>query len=145
MTSDIAKRQRTVPSAKAYDFNWRMPVAAHLMKGAVFDRYDEYNGSLEQGCEVKVDEFGFFIYWKSENGEGQVLELSQVSDVRTGSKPKVSCAVSCSSLFLVGFASVVVDCRLFALIVVLCFKIAFYSSYCKGSNVLSATLRYLHL
>ncbi|PAA58432.1 hypothetical protein BOX15_Mlig025183g1, partial [Macrostomum lignano] len=56
--------------------------------GAVFDRYDEYNGSLEQGCEVKVDEFGFFIYWKSENGEGQVLELSQVSDVRTGSKPK---------------------------------------------------------
>uniref|UniRef100_A0A1I8FLU0 PH_14 domain-containing protein n=1 Tax=Macrostomum lignano TaxID=282301 RepID=A0A1I8FLU0_9PLAT len=61
-----------------------------LDEGAVFRsvRY-EYNGSLEQGCEVKVDEFGFFIYWKSENGEGQVLELSQVSDVRTGSKPKL--------------------------------------------------------
>ncbi|KAF6769154.1 hypothetical protein AHF37_11367 [Paragonimus kellicotti] len=41
MTSDIAKRQRTVPSAKAFEFNWRRPVPDVLQKGAVFDRFDE--------------------------------------------------------------------------------------------------------
>nr|QNT60760.1 phospholipase C beta [Dugesia japonica] len=39
-------------------------------------------------CLVKVDEYDFLFYWKSEPGEGQVLDLSQVSDVRYGSKPK---------------------------------------------------------
>lgn len=41
MSSDIAKRQRTVPSTKAYDFVWRRPVPAALQEGAYFDRYDE--------------------------------------------------------------------------------------------------------
>lgn len=41
MSSDIAKRQRTVPSTKVYDFVWRRPVPAALQAGAYFDRYDE--------------------------------------------------------------------------------------------------------
>ena len=41
MTSDIAKRQRTVPSSKAFEFNWRQPVSDDLINGAYFDRYDE--------------------------------------------------------------------------------------------------------
>ncbi|OON20455.1 Phosphatidylinositol-specific phospholipase C, X domain protein [Opisthorchis viverrini] len=61
MTSDIAKRQRTVPSAKAFEFNWRRPVPDVLQNGAFFDRLDE---------------------------DSQLLELSQISDVRAGSKPK---------------------------------------------------------
>ena len=40
------------------------------------------------GC-VRVDEYGFFIYWKSEGREGDVKELSQVNDIRGGELPKV--------------------------------------------------------
>ncbi|KER27985.1 hypothetical protein T265_05106 [Opisthorchis viverrini] len=88
MTSDIAKRQRTVPSAKAFEFNWRRPVPDVLQNGAFFDRLDEETGTLETDCFVRVDPDGFFIYWKTENSDSQLLELSQISDVRAGSKPK---------------------------------------------------------
>ena len=37
----------------------------------------------------RVDEYGFFIYWKSEGREGDVKELSQVNDIRQGELPKV--------------------------------------------------------
>ena len=36
-----------------------------------------------------MDEYGFFIYWKSEGSEGEVKELSQVNDIRGGEMPKV--------------------------------------------------------
>lgn len=42
----------------------------------------------EPGALFKVDEFGFFIYWKSDNRDGQVLELCQVNDIRAGGVPK---------------------------------------------------------
>ena len=35
-----------------------------------------------------MDEFGFFIFWKSEGREGDVKELSQVNDIRIGELPK---------------------------------------------------------
>lgn len=70
--------------AKQYDFNWRREVPEALMNGALFDRYDEDTATLEQNCLFKVDEYGFFIYWKSEGRDGSVLELSQVNDVRKG-------------------------------------------------------------
>ena len=38
---------------------------------------------------VRCDEYGFFIYWKSEGREGDVKELSQVNDIRDGELPKV--------------------------------------------------------
>ncbi|CAL8095940.1 unnamed protein product [Calicophoron daubneyi] len=88
MTSDIAKRQRTVPSAKAFEFNWRRAVPDVLQKGAMFDRFDDETGTFEPDCFVRVDPDGFFIYWKTESSESQILELSQISDVRAGSKPK---------------------------------------------------------
>ena len=37
-----------------------------------------------------MDEYGFFIYWKSEGREGDVKELSQVNDIRCGELPKVT-------------------------------------------------------
>lgn len=76
--------------AKAFDFQWRIPVPERLQKGDVFDRWDEESSALESGCLVKVDEFGFFIYWKSEGKEGQVLEISQVNDIRLGLPPKIN-------------------------------------------------------
>ncbi|XP_070577889.1 1-phosphatidylinositol 4,5-bisphosphate phosphodiesterase beta-4-like isoform X4 [Ptychodera flava] len=70
--------------AKLYDFQWQIEVPEHLQKGANFDRWDEDSCSVEAQCLYQVDDYGFFIRWKSDGRDGQVLELSQVSDVRKG-------------------------------------------------------------
>ena len=46
MTSDIVKRQRTVPVAKVHELNWQRPVPDRLLNGAYFDRFDEVCGPL---------------------------------------------------------------------------------------------------
>lgn len=76
--------------AKQFEFQWQIPVPEYLQNGAIFDRWDEESGTLEPKCLVKVDEYGFFIYWKSEGREGQVLEISQVNDIRLGLAPKIN-------------------------------------------------------
>lgn len=76
--------------AKQFEFQWQIPVPEYLQNGAIFDRWDEESGTLEPKCLVKVDENGFFIYWKSEGREGQVLEISQVNDIRLGLAPKIN-------------------------------------------------------
>uniref|UniRef100_A0A8B9JU25 1-phosphatidylinositol 4,5-bisphosphate phosphodiesterase n=1 Tax=Astyanax mexicanus TaxID=7994 RepID=A0A8B9JU25_ASTMX len=43
---------------------------------------------VSTGCLFKVDEFGFFLTWKSEGKEGQVLECSLINSVRVGAVPK---------------------------------------------------------
>jgi phosphatidylinositol phospholipase C beta len=73
--------------SKAYNFDWQIEVPTRLLKGDYFDRWDEENGSLEQNCLFRVDSYGFFIYWQSEGRDGQVIELSQVSDIRPGKAP----------------------------------------------------------
>ena len=70
--------------SKTYNFDWQIEVPARLLKGDYFDRWDEENGSLEQNCLFRVDNYGFFIYWQSDGRDGQVIELSQVSDIRPG-------------------------------------------------------------
>lgn len=82
--------------AKSFGFQWQRPVPDTLLQGSRFDRWEEISqnglrteiGVYEPGCFVKVDAYGFFIYWKSDGKEGQVIECSQVSDVRVGSAPK---------------------------------------------------------
>ena len=32
----------------------------------------------------RVDEFGFFLHWQGEGEEGEVLEISQINDIRVG-------------------------------------------------------------
>ncbi|CAG5116721.1 unnamed protein product, partial [Candidula unifasciata] len=76
--------------AKQFEFSWRIPVPEVLQTGCVFDIWDEEYSVYESNCMVKVDEYGFFICWKSEGREGQVLECSQVNDIRLGLAPKVS-------------------------------------------------------
>ncbi|XP_035795206.1 1-phosphatidylinositol 4,5-bisphosphate phosphodiesterase-like isoform X1 [Anopheles albimanus] len=75
---------------KKFEFNWQIPVPEPLLTGCVFDRWTEEkdNNELEPSCMFKVDEYGFFIYWKSEGREGDVIELCQVSDIRAGGMPK---------------------------------------------------------
>lgn len=53
---------------KKFEFNWQIPVPQPLLDGAIFDRWTEEkdNTDLELACTFKVDEYGFFIYWKSE-------------------------------------------------------------------------------
>lgn len=53
---------------KRFDFDWQIPVPEPLLAGAVFDRWTEEkdNTDLELACTFKVDEYGFFIYWKSD-------------------------------------------------------------------------------
>ncbi|EEB13261.1 1-phosphatidylinositol-4,5-bisphosphate phosphodiesterase, putative [Pediculus humanus corporis] len=77
---------------KRFEFNWHIPVPEPLLSGGVFDRWTEEKDStdFETGCLFKVDEYGFFIYWKSEGKEGDVIELCQVSDIRAGGIPKDS-------------------------------------------------------
>uniref|UniRef100_A0A670HSD7 Phosphoinositide phospholipase C n=1 Tax=Podarcis muralis TaxID=64176 RepID=A0A670HSD7_PODMU len=74
--------------AKPYEFNWQKPVPSFLQDGAVFDRYEEESFVFEPNCLFKVDEFGFFITWKSEGKEGQVLECSLINSIRFGAVPK---------------------------------------------------------
>ncbi|XP_046691907.1 1-phosphatidylinositol 4,5-bisphosphate phosphodiesterase beta-4-like isoform X2 [Silurus meridionalis] len=73
---------------KSYEFNWQKHVPGFLQEGAVFDRIDEDPFVFESSCLIKVDEFGFFLTWKSDGKEGQVLECSLINSVRTGSVPK---------------------------------------------------------
>ncbi|CAH1276713.1 unnamed protein product [Diabrotica balteata] len=75
---------------KKFEFDWHIPVPEPLLTGCVFDRWteDKDNVELEQRALFKVDEYGFFIYWKSEGREGDVIELCQVSDIRAGGLPK---------------------------------------------------------
>ena len=64
---------------KHVDFQWKVPVPPELLQGAVFDRWSEEDNDLELEAEFRVDESGFYIYWKSEGRDGDVLDLSQVS------------------------------------------------------------------
>ncbi|XP_053974443.1 1-phosphatidylinositol 4,5-bisphosphate phosphodiesterase-like isoform X1 [Hylaeus volcanicus] len=75
---------------KKFEFNWRIEVPELLRNGSVFDRWfeDKETTEFEPSCMFKVDEYGFFIYWKSEGKDGDVIELAQVSDIRYGGTPK---------------------------------------------------------
>ncbi|KAJ8967859.1 hypothetical protein NQ317_017626 [Molorchus minor] len=75
---------------KKFEFDWHISVPEPLLTGCVFDRWTEEkdNVELEQRAMFKGDEYGFFIYWKSEGKEGDVIELCQVSDIRAGGIPK---------------------------------------------------------
>ncbi|KAK2884329.1 hypothetical protein Q8A67_017966 [Cirrhinus molitorella] len=73
---------------KSYEFNWQKHVPDFLQEGAVFDRIDEDPFAFEPSCHFKVDEFGFFLTWKSDGKEGQLLECSLINSIRPGVVPK---------------------------------------------------------
>lgn len=56
---------------KKYEFDWIIPVPPELTTGCVFDRWFENEketkeNDFERDALFKVDEYGFFLYWKSE-------------------------------------------------------------------------------
>ncbi|KAM7395690.1 hypothetical protein PAMA_007116 [Pampus argenteus] len=73
---------------KSYEFNWQKHLPEFMQEGAFFDRFDEDPYIFEPNCQMKVDEYGFFITWKSEGKEGQLLECSLINSIRVGAVPK---------------------------------------------------------
>uniref|UniRef100_A0A8C7W5S2 1-phosphatidylinositol 4,5-bisphosphate phosphodiesterase n=1 Tax=Oncorhynchus mykiss TaxID=8022 RepID=A0A8C7W5S2_ONCMY len=73
---------------KSYEFNWQKHLPGFMQEGASFDRFDEDPFLFEPNCLVKVDDFGFFITWKSDGKEGQVLECSLINSIRVGAVPR---------------------------------------------------------
>ncbi|XP_076016265.1 1-phosphatidylinositol 4,5-bisphosphate phosphodiesterase beta-4 isoform X3 [Genypterus blacodes] len=73
---------------KSYVFNWQKHLPEFMQEGASFDRFDEDPYIFEPNCQMRVDEYGFFITWKSEGKEGQVLECSLINSIRVGAVPK---------------------------------------------------------
>uniref|UniRef100_A0A3Q2QXQ4 1-phosphatidylinositol 4,5-bisphosphate phosphodiesterase n=1 Tax=Fundulus heteroclitus TaxID=8078 RepID=A0A3Q2QXQ4_FUNHE len=73
---------------KSYEFNWQKHLPEFMQEGASFDRFDEDPYLFEPNCQMKVDEYGFFISWKSEGKEGQVLECCLINSIRVGAVPK---------------------------------------------------------
>ncbi|MED6262317.1 1-phosphatidylinositol 4,5-bisphosphate phosphodiesterase beta-4 [Ataeniobius toweri] len=51
---------------KSYEFNWQKHLPEFMQEGAAFDRFDEDPYLFEPNSQMKVDEYGFFITWKSE-------------------------------------------------------------------------------
>lgn len=53
---------------KKFEFDWQIPVPQPLLDGILVDRWIEEkdNAELELTATLKVDEYGFFIYWKSD-------------------------------------------------------------------------------
>uniref|UniRef100_A0AAX7SVR0 1-phosphatidylinositol 4,5-bisphosphate phosphodiesterase n=1 Tax=Astatotilapia calliptera TaxID=8154 RepID=A0AAX7SVR0_ASTCA len=51
---------------KSYEFNWEKHLPEFMQEGASFDRFDEDPYIFEPNCHMEVDEYGFFITWKSE-------------------------------------------------------------------------------
>ncbi|KAK5967483.1 hypothetical protein GCK32_008659, partial [Trichostrongylus colubriformis] len=74
--------------AKEFQFNWRPNVPSLLQHGSVFDRYDDESTSLEVNAHVRVDEYGFFLYWLIESRDAVVLDLGQVWEARPSGLPK---------------------------------------------------------
>ena len=75
---------------KAVTLDWKVPVPKELLEGSTFDRWTEEKDScdVEYDCLFQVDDCGFFIFWKSAGKEGDVLDLSQVNDIRQEDFPK---------------------------------------------------------
>ena len=80
---------------KAFKLNWHIEVPLELQEGSLVDRWTE-DGDFEPDCTVKVDDCGFFIYWKSETRVS--LGCQTALDVK-----------SCTSLALTRHLSIIVN------------------------------------
>ncbi|VDK63722.1 unnamed protein product [Onchocerca ochengi] len=75
--------------AKEYQFSWKPNIPDALLKGYEFDKYDDESICLECGTFLRVDEYGFFLYWTSEERKDtSVLDLILVWEARRGTFPK---------------------------------------------------------
>lgn len=76
--------------SRRLELAWYVPVPPPLLEGCVLDRWSEEKDTpkLEPRCLFRVDDCGFFIHWRSKGHHGNVIEVSQVSEIRAGVLPK---------------------------------------------------------
>ncbi|VDM99722.1 unnamed protein product [Thelazia callipaeda] len=75
--------------AKEFQFIWKPNIPDALLSGCLFDKYDDESICVESDTFLRVDEFGFFVYWTSEERKDtSVLDLVQVWEARRGTYPK---------------------------------------------------------
>ncbi|CAI2354285.1 unnamed protein product [Caenorhabditis sp. 36 PRJEB53466] len=74
--------------AKEFQFHWKPPIPALLQQGSCFDRYDDESTCLELNAQVRVDEYGFFLYWLVEGKDAVVLDMGQIWEARPAGLPK---------------------------------------------------------
>uniref|UniRef100_A0A8I5KRA0 1-phosphatidylinositol 4,5-bisphosphate phosphodiesterase n=1 Tax=Homo sapiens TaxID=9606 RepID=A0A8I5KRA0_HUMAN len=77
--------------AKPYEFNWQKEVPSFLQEGAVFDRYEEESFVFEPNCLFKVDEFGFFLTWRSEGKQWVEGLRSIIHNFRANNVSPMTC------------------------------------------------------
>ena len=65
-------------------WSWRNKIVVPdiLLQGDLFDRYDDESNSLDLGCPVRVDEYGFFLVWEPRGKEAGILDLTQLWEAR---------------------------------------------------------------
>uniref|UniRef100_A0A914N264 Phosphoinositide phospholipase C n=1 Tax=Meloidogyne incognita TaxID=6306 RepID=A0A914N264_MELIC len=65
-------------------WSWRHKIGVPdvLLKGDLFDRYDEESSSIDFGCLLRIDEYGFFLVWEARGKEAGVLDLAQLWEAR---------------------------------------------------------------
>ncbi|XP_058940060.2 1-phosphatidylinositol 4,5-bisphosphate phosphodiesterase beta-1-like isoform X2 [Pocillopora verrucosa] len=63
-------------------------VADFLIRGARFIKWDE-DSTVGLQCTVKVDPAAHLIYWRAEDKETDLLELTSIRDIRTGKSAKI--------------------------------------------------------
>ncbi|KAL3069427.1 hypothetical protein niasHS_018152 [Heterodera schachtii] len=53
-----------------------------LLRGDVFDRYDDETNTLDPGCLVRLDEYGFYLVWEPKGKDAGILDMNQVWEAR---------------------------------------------------------------
>ncbi|XP_074102173.1 phospholipase C at 21C isoform X2 [Cotesia typhae] len=76
-------------------------VSPQLQAGEKFIKWDEDSG-VGTPVTLKVDEFGFYLYWIDQNNEVDMLDISIIRDTRTGKHAKVPKDPKLKSLVTMG-------------------------------------------
>ncbi|KAJ7412664.1 1-phosphatidylinositol 4,5-bisphosphate phosphodiesterase beta-4 isoform X1 [Willisornis vidua] len=96
--------------AKPYEFNWQKPVPSFMQDGAVFDRYEEESFVFESNCLFQVDEFGFFLSWKTEGKDPKILTaLEAVGKSENELEGRIVCVCSGTDLVNISFTYMVAE------------------------------------
>ena len=62
-------------------------VPEFIQHGVNVINWSENLGSIDQ-CKLQIDDYGFFLGWNKKGKESQVIDFSNVSDIRLGTCPK---------------------------------------------------------
>uniref|UniRef100_A0AC34RK70 1-phosphatidylinositol 4,5-bisphosphate phosphodiesterase n=1 Tax=Panagrolaimus sp. JU765 TaxID=591449 RepID=A0AC34RK70_9BILA len=68
--------------AKEYNFKFCPKINDVLLTGDIFDVVDGDYGTLEIGCPVRFDEYGFHVVWEPKGKDAGVLDIVQIWEAR---------------------------------------------------------------